>query len=89
MYSLVSIVCVYCIRDQCEDLRSILSKRHQDEVCRDRGEQLRLKEEEKKKEQQVEQMYTRLWDEDRETKRKREEMEAALQIERNREMIKV
>jgi hypothetical protein len=34
-------------------------------------------------------MYARLWDEDRQTKCKREEMEAALQIERNREMLKV
>lgn len=76
-------------RDQCEDLRSILSKRHQDEVCRDRAEQLRLKEEERKKEQLVEKMYSKLWDEDRQTKCKREEMEAALQIERNREMLKV
>ena len=76
-------------RDQCEDLRSILSKRHQDEVCRDRAEQLRLKEEERKKEREVEGMYARLWEEDRQTKCKREEMEAALQIERNREMLKV
>ena len=76
-------------RDQCEDLRSILSKRHQDEVCRDRAEQLRLKEEERKKERRVEEMYARLWDEDRQTKCKREEMEAALQIERNKEMLKV
>ena len=34
-------------------------------------------------------MYAKLWDEDRQTKSKREEMEAALQIERNREMLKV
>lgn len=34
-------------------------------------------------------MYAKLWDEDRQTKCKREEMEAALQIERNREMLKV
>ena len=78
-----------CYRDQCEDLRYILSKRHQDEVCKDRAEQLRLKEEERKKQQEVEQMYARLWDEDRQTKCKREEMESALQIERNREMLKV
>ena len=76
-------------RNQCEDLRSILSKRHQDEVCRDRAEQLRLKEEERKKEQEVEMMYAQLWDEDRQAKCKREEMEAALQIERNRDILKV
>lgn len=79
----------YFDRDQCEDLRSILSKRHQDEVCRDRAEQLRLKQEEKKREQEVEQMYAKLWDDDRQAKCKREEIEAALQIERNRDMLKV
>ena len=34
-------------------------------------------------------MYAKLWKEDQEAKRKREEMEAALQIEKNREMLKV
>lgn len=34
-------------------------------------------------------MYAKLWKEDLETKRKREEMEATLQIEKNREMLKV
>ena len=34
-------------------------------------------------------MYARLWEEDRQAKCKREEMEAALQLERNREMIEV
>ena len=34
-------------------------------------------------------MFARLWEEDRVAKEKREEMEAALQIERNREMLKV
>ena len=36
------------VRDQCEELRGILSKRHQDEVCQERAEQLRLKAEEKR-----------------------------------------
>lgn len=36
-----------------------------------------------------EEMYARLWREDILAKAKREEMEAVLQIERNREMLKV
>ncbi len=36
-------------RDQCEELRGFLTKRHQDEVCRERGEQLRLKQEQRKR----------------------------------------
>lgn len=34
-------------------------------------------------------MYASLWEEDRAAKCRREEIEAALQIERNREMLKV
>jgi hypothetical protein len=34
-------------------------------------------------------MYARLWEEDQAAKCKREEIEAAMQIERNREMLKV
>ena len=34
-------------------------------------------------------MYAQMWEEDRLIKSKREEMEAALQIERNREALKV
>ena len=36
-----------------------------------------------------EQIYARLWEEDQAAKCKREEIEAAMQIERNREMLKV
>ena len=34
-------------------------------------------------------MYASMWEEDRAAKCRREEIEAALQIERNREMLKV
>ena len=37
----------------------------------------------------VEAIYARLWEEDRLTKCKREETEAAMQVERNREALKV
>ena len=43
--------CLY-YRDQCEELRAILTRRYGDEVCRDRAEQLRLKEEERKRQQE-------------------------------------
>ena len=39
-------------RGQCEELRAVLSKRHQDEVCQERAEQLRMKQETQQKEQQ-------------------------------------
>lgn len=49
----IDIVCSkaveYCAisfcRDGCEELRSILSKKHQDDVCQEREEQIRVKRE--------------------------------------------
>lgn len=76
-------------RDQCEEMRSILVKRNQDDVCLERAEQLRLKAEQRERQKQGERMYARMWEDDRFAKCKREEMEAALQIERNREALKV
>ena len=34
-------------------------------------------------------MYAKLWEEDRQAKCRREEMEATLQLERSKEMLKV
>ena len=39
-------------RNQCEEMRSLLSKRYQDEVCMERKEQLRFKAEMKEREKQ-------------------------------------
>ena len=41
----------YC-RDQCEELRAVLTKRHQNDVCFERAEQLRMKHEAKQKSKQ-------------------------------------
>ena len=46
-------LCFECVsRGQCEELRAVLTKRHQDEVCQDRAEQLRMKQETKQREQE-------------------------------------
>lgn len=39
-------------RDQCEEMRSLLVKRNQDEVCIERAEQVRLKKEEQERQRQ-------------------------------------
>ena len=39
-------------RDQCEEMRSILVKRNQDDVCLERAEQLRLKAEQRERQKQ-------------------------------------
>lgn len=76
-------------RNNCEELRSTLSQRHQDEVFVERHEQLRMKEEQKKKEAEVESFYADMWAKDIAVKSKKEEETAREQIERNRETLKV
>lgn len=76
-------------REECEELRGTLSKRHQDEVCTERSEQIRIKEAQKKQEQQIEKMYADLWEKDVRAKKQREEDEAKEQMERNRETLRV
>ena len=81
-------------------------------MCTERGDQLRVKAEQRQREQQgaenaahsavcallsntitdhlaEEMLYAKLWEEDRKAKCQREEVEAAMQLERNMEMLKV
>ena len=76
-------------RDNCEELRSTLSQRHQDEVFTERHEQLQMKEEQKKKDAEVDKFYADLWAKDIQIKSMKEEQTAREQIERNRETLKV
>lgn len=70
-------------------MRSIQSKRNQDQVCHERNEQMLLKQEEKNRQEEVEKMYADLWATDRIAKSEREEQEEKNSIERNRECLKV
>ncbi|WAQ98962.1 CFA53-like protein [Mya arenaria] len=76
-------------RNQCEELRSTLSKRQQDEVCVERLEQIRIKEEIEAERSQEEQMYARLWEEDMLAKAAREERDAKAAHQRNAEVLAV
>ncbi|XP_071169763.1 cilia- and flagella-associated protein 53-like [Mytilus edulis] len=76
-------------RDQCEELRSTLSKRQQDEVCVERLEQLRVKDELNHAKRVEDDMYAKLWEEDRLAKAAREERDAKATYERNQEVLKV
>lgn len=76
-------------RDNCEELRSTLSQRHQDEVFTERHEQLQMKEEQKNKDAEVDSFYADLWAKDIQIKSMKEEQTAREQIERNLETLKV
>ena len=74
----------FSTRAQCEELRSTLSKRHQDTVCLERLEQLRQKEQIAHEKRAQEDMYAKLWEQDMLAKAAREEREAKDLHERNR-----
>lgn len=80
---------IIIIRAQCEELRSTLSKRHQDQVCLERLEQLRQKEEHVRDRKAYEDMYAQLWEQDMLAKAAREEREANEKHERNRGVLEV
>ena len=76
-------------REECEELRSTQSQRQRDELFDEREAQLSEKVKKKEQEEEIEQMYAELWDQDRQAKAHREELQAKEQMERNRDMVKV
>ncbi|XP_038077706.1 cilia- and flagella-associated protein 53-like [Patiria miniata] len=75
-------------REECEELRSTLTRRHMDEVCLERGEQLRIKADMDQQSQAEEKMYADLWHQDMLAKAAREEREAQERHARNQETLK-
>lgn len=76
-------------QNQCEELRSVLSRRHQDQVCIERRYQLNQQAEMERERQAENAMYAELWNRDRLAKAAREEREAQEAIKRNYDMLEV
>ena len=76
-------------REECEELRSIVSHRQRDELFKERQTQLAEKAAQQQQENEIKQMYAELWEQDRLAKAQKEELEAQEQIKRNREMVEV
>ncbi|NP_001171797.1 coiled-coil domain-containing protein 11-like [Saccoglossus kowalevskii] len=74
-------------REECEELRSTLTRRHQDEVCTERMKQLELKDQMEQQRLEDERMYAYMWEQDRLAKAAREERETKEQMARNREVL--
>ncbi len=68
-------------------MRATLTRRHMDEVCMERAEQLKMKEEMNQHQKNLDDMYADLWEQDRLAKAAREEREAVEQHIRNRETL--
>ncbi|XP_073445856.1 cilia- and flagella-associated protein 53 [Dendrobates tinctorius] len=76
-------------REQCEELRALKSKMHQDEVCTERMAQLALKEELERQRKEEDILYAELWEKDRLAKVEHEEKKTLRQTELKREMLDV
>ena len=74
-------------RNQCEELRSTLSKRQQDQVCAERLEQLKMRDQQRLDKMEEDRMYAHLWEQDRLKKAGREEAEAKSAHERNLDVL--
>jgi len=75
--------------DECEELRSELSKRTRDEIFSDRNEQIKIKQDQLSREAATEQFYADVWEQDRLSKAHREEIETQKQIERNHSTLEI
>jgi len=76
-------------RGECEELRAVLSRRHQDQVCAARKHQIETKQNIKEELAAEDALYAKLWKQDEMIKAAREEQEAQEQILRNRETLDV
>ena len=76
-------------REQCEELRSTMSKRQQDEVAAERIDQLRIKAHMEEDQRAEDQMYADLWHADMMAKAQREEAETKRQMSANMETLSV
>jgi len=74
-------------KNQCEELRSVLSRRDQDQVCIERQHQLNVLAEMELERQAEEEMYAELWERDRLAKAAREERESQSAMERTYAML--
>ena len=80
---------IVSFRDECEELRSELSKRTRDKIFSDRNEQIKIKQDQLAREAATEDFYADVWEQDRLSKAHREEIETQKQIERNRSTLEV
>jgi len=68
-------------REQCEELRSVQSRRREQQVCLDRAAQVRDRQVQQQQLQQEERLFQQLWEADRRAKDKQE----SLRLQRRRQ----
>lgn len=76
-------------REECDELRPILARKHQNEVFEERAKQIEISSIIKNREKEEENMYSALWESDRIMKMEREDRECAASIQRNKDTLSV
>jgi len=76
-------------RGECEELRAVLSRRHQDQVCAARRHQIETKRNIQDELAADDALYAQLWKQDEQIKAAREEQEAEEQVLRNAQTLEV
>ncbi|XP_064421925.1 cilia- and flagella-associated protein 53 [Latimeria chalumnae] len=74
-------------REQCEEVKEMMTRRHQNEVCMERMAQLAIQEEARQQDREEQRLYVELWEKDRLAKEEREVKDVLKTIEQNREMV--
>lgn len=73
------------LREQCEEVRSIRSRLTEEQVCRERAAQVRNRQEQKRRQQEEDLVFSELWAGDGRAKEEQESARAQSQRHRNEE----
>ncbi|GLD56863.1 deoxyribonuclease-2-beta-like protein, partial [Lates japonicus] len=76
-------------REQCDELRTIQTRRREQQVCAEREAQVRSGQEERRRRQEEEKLFEELWEADRRAKEERERRRVQTQQQRNMEQLDV
>ncbi|KAM9450650.1 cilia- and flagella-associated protein 53 isoform 2-T2 [Clarias gariepinus] len=74
-------------RDQCDELRALNTRRHQEKICTERAAQIQSRQEERRLQQEEEMLFAQLWEGDRLAKEQRENLKAQRQRENNLQQL--
>lgn len=81
---------ILCVdRERCEELRTIQSRRTEQQVCSERAAQVRSRQEQEEQRQREEKVFDELWEADRRAKEKREEQRVQRQQQRDMQQLDV
>ncbi|XP_054468982.1 cilia- and flagella-associated protein 53 [Anoplopoma fimbria] len=76
-------------REQCDELRTVESRRREQQVCLERAAQVSGRQQQQQQQQQEEKLFQELWESDRRAKEEREAEREERRRQRNRQQLEV